>query len=164
MRRRPQRVVRRVLHALTLTERILWSNPGPKRNSPIRSFTRRRAGIPARSRLSFLSVLHELRVKLTFGRPGPRSLFPIVLGDQLPVLTRAKFLPCIVLGNVGGESLYKTFRRSIFMWIGSRALIVALVMAGNFGCSKNVSISETKGGCADIHQSQVCTDRGIQHW
>jgi hypothetical protein len=43
------------------------------------------------------------------------------------------------------------------MSIGLRALIVTLVMAGSFGCSKNVSISETKGACADIHKSQVCT-------
>jgi len=43
------------------------------------------------------------------------------------------------------------------MSIGLRALIVTLVMAGSFGCSKNDSISETKGSCADIHQSQVCT-------
>jgi len=43
------------------------------------------------------------------------------------------------------------------MSIGLRALIVTLVVAGSFGCSKNVSISETKGACADIHKSQVCT-------
>jgi len=43
------------------------------------------------------------------------------------------------------------------MRIGLRALIVVLVIAGSFGCSKDVSISEIRGSCADIHQSQVCT-------
>lgn len=51
------------------------------------------------------------------------------------------------------------------MSIGSRAVIITLVVAGSVGCSqdvatsetKEVSISETKGACADIHNSQVCT-------
>src|SRR5262245_55332256 len=51
------------------------------------------------------------------------------------------------------------------MSIGLRAVITALVIAGSVGCSQNVStsetkeasISETKGACADIHKSQVCT-------
>jgi hypothetical protein len=51
------------------------------------------------------------------------------------------------------------------MSIGLRAVIITLVVAGSFGCSKDgsnsetkeVSISETKGACADIHKSQVCT-------
>jgi len=52
------------------------------------------------------------------------------------------------------------------MSIGLRAVIITLVVAGSFGCSKDVSkddsskevsISESKGACADIHKSQVCT-------
>jgi hypothetical protein len=51
------------------------------------------------------------------------------------------------------------------MSIGLRAVIITLVVTGSFGCSKDdsssepqeVSISETQGACADIHQSQVCT-------
>ena len=51
------------------------------------------------------------------------------------------------------------------MSIGLRAVIITLVVAGGFGCSKDssnsetkeVPVSETKGACADIHKSQVCT-------
>src|SRR5678815_6100687 len=51
------------------------------------------------------------------------------------------------------------------MSIGLRAVIITLVVAGSFGCSKDgsssetkeVSITEAKGACADIHKSQVCT-------
>jgi hypothetical protein len=51
------------------------------------------------------------------------------------------------------------------MSIGLRAVIITLVVAGSFGCSKDgsdsetteVSISETKGACVDIHKSEVCT-------
>ena len=52
------------------------------------------------------------------------------------------------------------------MSIGLRGLIITLVVAGSFGCSKeaakdvpskDVSISETKGACAEIHKSEVCT-------
>ena len=48
------------------------------------------------------------------------------------------------------------------MSIGLRGLIITLVVAGSFGCSrdvssKDVSITETQGACADIHKSQVCT-------
>src|ERR1044072_3554752 len=51
------------------------------------------------------------------------------------------------------------------MSIGLSAVIITLVIAGSFGCSKDasnseikeVSVSETKGACADIHKSQVCT-------
>ena len=51
------------------------------------------------------------------------------------------------------------------MSIGLKAVTITLVIAGGVGCSKDVSrsetkevsISETKGACADIHKSQVCT-------
>jgi hypothetical protein len=51
------------------------------------------------------------------------------------------------------------------MSLGLRAVIIALVIAGSVGCSQDVSKSETKevstseikGACADIHTSQVCT-------
>lgn len=51
------------------------------------------------------------------------------------------------------------------MSIGLRAVIIPLVIVGSVGCSQNVSTSETrevsasetKGACADIHGSQVCT-------
>src|SRR6185295_4475128 len=51
------------------------------------------------------------------------------------------------------------------MTIGLRAVITTLVIAGSVGCSqavsksetKEVSTSEIKGACADIHKSQVCT-------
>ena len=43
------------------------------------------------------------------------------------------------------------------MSIGLRAIIITVVMAGSVGCSKNDSISEMKGACADVHKSQVCT-------
>ena len=51
------------------------------------------------------------------------------------------------------------------MSFGLRGLIISVVVAGSFGCSqdvakdvpKEVSISETKGACADVHKSQVCT-------
>jgi hypothetical protein len=64
-----------------------------------------------------------------------------------------------------GEFVNKNFWRRRFMSIGLRAVIITLVVAGSFGCSKDgsnseskeVSISETKGACVDIHKSQVCT-------
>ena len=51
------------------------------------------------------------------------------------------------------------------MSIGLRAVIISLVIAGSVGCSQDVSKSETKevstseikGACADVHKSQVCT-------
>lgn len=50
------------------------------------------------------------------------------------------------------------------MSIGLRAVLITLVAAGSFGCSNNGPSSETKeassetrGACADIHKSQVCT-------
>ena len=51
------------------------------------------------------------------------------------------------------------------MSIGLRAVIITLVIAGSVGCSQDVSKSETKevstseikGACADVHKSQVCT-------
>jgi len=51
------------------------------------------------------------------------------------------------------------------MSIGLKAVIITLVVAGSFGCSKDgsnnetkeVSISENKGPCVDVHKSQVCT-------
>jgi hypothetical protein len=51
------------------------------------------------------------------------------------------------------------------MSFGLRGLIISVVVAGSFGCSqdvakdvpKEVSISEIKGACADVHKSQVCT-------
>jgi len=51
------------------------------------------------------------------------------------------------------------------MSLGLSAVIIALVIAGSVGCSQDVSKSETKevstseikGACADIHKSQVCT-------
>src|SRR4030095_3453512 len=64
-----------------------------------------------------------------------------------------------------GEFVNKNFWRRRFMSIGLRAVIITLVVAGSFGCSKDGSnsetkegsISETKGACVDIHKSQVCT-------
>ena len=58
------------------------------------------------------------------------------------------------------------------MSIGLRAVIITLVVAGSFGCSNNsptsetkdassatkeASVTEAKGACADVHKSQVCT-------
>ena len=58
------------------------------------------------------------------------------------------------------------------MSMGLRAVIITLVVAGSFGCSKDgsnsetkgsnsetkaASITEAKGACADVHKSQVCT-------
>jgi len=63
-------------------------------------------------------------------------------------------LPCIVLGMLG-EFVYKDFWRSRFLSIGLRAVIITLVVAGSFGCSKDGSTSETKGARMDIHNSQV---------
>ena len=51
------------------------------------------------------------------------------------------------------------------MSIGLRSVIFALAIVGGFGCSQEASksdtteasINETKGACADVHKSQVCT-------
>ena len=51
------------------------------------------------------------------------------------------------------------------MSIGLRGVITTLVIVGSVGCSQEVSksettevsISEIKGACADIHKSEVCT-------
>ena len=51
------------------------------------------------------------------------------------------------------------------MLVGLRAVVITLVVVGSVGCSQDVSrseneetsISEIKGACADIHNSQVCT-------
>src|SRR3954467_11837731 len=59
----------------------------------------------------------------------------------------------------------KFFWRSRLMSFGLRGLIISVVVAGSFGClqdvakdvPKEVSISEIKGACADVHKSQVCT-------
>ena len=51
------------------------------------------------------------------------------------------------------------------MSIGLRTVIIPLVIAGSVGCSQDVSTSETKeasiseitGACADVHKSEICT-------
>ena len=56
------------------------------------------------------------------------------------------------------------------MSIGLRAVIITVVIAGSVGCSQDVSKSETKevstseikGACADVHKSQVCTWANMQ--